>query len=356
MKQPRNIHILGAGISGLTAAYYARKRFSDSQVAVYDAAPAPGGRCRSFFSRRLGVEVDNATHVILGANRGIRKFWQQPEFLHRPVFYDFQTGQTDKSCLRHLPHLLMSMFNTAATDIPVAALMLLGGKLFPFCPPQLKICYSHHSLSKNLVAPLAAVGGELHCGQKLTGIETQGKTISRLCFADRMVPIDAEDVVISALDSLNYNRIFGGADFDYRRIINIFFRTSQQLILPGESPMLGAIGGLSHWLFATPEILGVTISNAGNISLPHEELARQIWREVCLIRGVNAAFMPAWQVMDYPRATIAQDKTNNQKRPTSARGNFENLFVAGDWTMKNWPCSLEAAFRSGQRAVEAISF
>ena len=356
MKQPRNVHILGAGIAGLSAACYARRRFPGSRVLVYEAAPVPGGRCRSFFSRRLDWEIDNATHVILGANKGVRKFWQQPDFVNAPVFYDCRTGKTDKSRLRRLPHLLMSVFNTAAADVPAGALALLGRKLFPFCPPQLKLCYSRHNLSRCLVAPLAAAGGELYCGRKLLGVATQGAKISKLCFAGDEVVVEAEDAVISALDSLNYGRIFGGADFAYRRIVNVFFRTSQQVALPGGNAMLGICGGLSHWLFATPGILGVTISNAGNVGLPHEDLAREVWKEVCRIRGTGGAFMPAWQVLDYPRATIAQDKDNNQKRPLSAASPFENLFVAGDWTMKNWPCSLEAAFCSGHRAIKAISF
>ena len=340
----------------MSAAYHARRRFPNSRVLVYEAAPVPGGRCRSFFSRRLDWEIDNATHVILGANRGVRKFWQQPDFVDTPVFYDYRIGKTDKSRLHHLPHLLMSVFNTAAAEVPAGALALVGRKLFPFCPPQLKLCYSRHNLSRCLVAPLAAVGGELRCGRKLLGVETQGAKISKLYFAGDEVVVEAEDVVVSALDSLNYDRIFGGADFAYRRIVNVFFRTSQQLALPGGNTMLGVCGGLSHWLFATPGILGVTISNAGNVDLLHENLARKVWKEVCCIRGTGSAFMPAWQVLDYPHATIAQDKDNNQKRLLSAAGPFENLFVAGDWTMKNWPCSLEAAFWSGCRAVKTISF
>ena len=354
MRSAPHIHILGAGVAGLSAAYYAQKYFPRLKISVYEASAVAGGRCRSFFSEKLGVEVDNATHVILGANRRIRKFWNVGEFIKKPSFYDVSTGKTDQHSLRHLEHLLVSVYNTKGADVPLSSLLKLGQELFPFLPPQLKICYSRQNLNQMLIEPLlnSLQAVELNYGHRLLEVKTRENKICQLCFNRGYVEVAPHDIVISALDAKNFGRIFGGAEFDYRRIINIYYRTSQKLSLPGGVDMLGVEGGLSHWLFALPGLLAVTISNAQGIKLSREELARTVWQEVSKIRGVSGAFLPPWEILDYPRATIAQDKANNQKRPHTAQGAFDNLYLAGDWTMKNWPCSLEAAFCSGLRAVK----
>ena len=135
-------------------------------------------------------------------------------------------------------------------------------------------------------------------------------------------------------------------DFDYHSIINIYFRTSMQITLPGQQTMLGVSGGIVQWLFSMPGLLAVTISNANHLSLDDNELARQVWLEICAIRGREGAFIPDYKVLRHKRATIKQDKLNNDKRPQTAQSQWKNLQCCGDWTMKNYPCCLETAIRS----------
>ncbi len=58
------LHIIGAGLSGLAAAV---RGIKTHKVALYDSAPQAGGRCRSFFDESLKVEIDNGSHLMLGA-------------------------------------------------------------------------------------------------------------------------------------------------------------------------------------------------------------------------------------------------------------------------------------------------
>jgi hydroxysqualene dehydroxylase len=56
------IHIVGAGLAGLSAATtLAEQNFS---VQVYEAAPQAGGRCRSYFDPGFGAVIDNGNHLL----------------------------------------------------------------------------------------------------------------------------------------------------------------------------------------------------------------------------------------------------------------------------------------------------
>ena len=81
-------------------------------------------------------------------------------------------------------------------------------------------------------------------------------------------------------------------------------------------------------------------------------LARKIWKQLGKLRGVNSGFVPPFKVINHKIATIRQDAANNNKRPKNAKTVYPNVFIAGDWTMKNYPCSLETAILSAKRAVK----
>ena len=62
----RDIYIVGAGLSGLSAAIHAKvKRFN---VKLFESSNLIGGRCRSFFEKKLGIEIDNGNHLVFSAN------------------------------------------------------------------------------------------------------------------------------------------------------------------------------------------------------------------------------------------------------------------------------------------------
>lgn len=61
------VHIIGAGLSGLSAAV----RLADAGVSVvlHESAGHAGGRCRTFYDKTLGREIDNGNHLIMSGNR-----------------------------------------------------------------------------------------------------------------------------------------------------------------------------------------------------------------------------------------------------------------------------------------------
>ena len=61
------VHVIGAGIAGLSAAV--RLVDSGSTVIVHEAAAFAGGRCRSYLDPVLGLVIDNGNHLLLSGNR-----------------------------------------------------------------------------------------------------------------------------------------------------------------------------------------------------------------------------------------------------------------------------------------------
>ncbi|MBB3172348.1 squalene-associated FAD-dependent desaturase [Endobacter medicaginis] len=62
-------HIIGGGLAGLACAVSLVE--AGERVALYEAGPALGGRCRSYDDRALGCRLDNGNHLILSGNRAV---------------------------------------------------------------------------------------------------------------------------------------------------------------------------------------------------------------------------------------------------------------------------------------------
>ena len=63
----KTVHIIGAGISGLSAAV--RLANASFKVHVHEATQQAGGRCRSYFDAATNLTIDNGNHLLLSGNR-----------------------------------------------------------------------------------------------------------------------------------------------------------------------------------------------------------------------------------------------------------------------------------------------
>src|SRR5215216_2893450 len=95
----KNAHIIGAGISGLSAAV--RLANANYRVHVHEATQQVGGRCRSYFDSATNLTIDNGNHLLLSGNRhalayarsiGTQAGLVGPERAQFP-FVDLTTGQ-----------------------------------------------------------------------------------------------------------------------------------------------------------------------------------------------------------------------------------------------------------------------
>src|ERR1700758_239655 len=71
----RTVHIIGAGLAGLSAALDLSAR--GERVIVHEATAFAGGRCRSYRDAALGMTIDNGNHLLLSGNHAALAFLRE---------------------------------------------------------------------------------------------------------------------------------------------------------------------------------------------------------------------------------------------------------------------------------------
>ena len=227
--------------------------------------------------------------------------------------------------------------------------LLAGGRA---CRPLI----ARDGLSAVLVEPaiklLQAKGASIRFGHELREFVMAAGRISELKFGDDRIAVGPDDAVVMAVPPRAAASLLPGlkTPSKFRAILNAHFRFDPPAGMP---PILGVVGGLVEWLFAFPQRLSVTISNADRlVEMPREELADTIWRDVCKAAGV-AGELPPWQIVRERRATFEATPEQNALRPGASTA-WKNLFLAGDWTDTGLPATIEGSVRSGNRAADLV--
>jgi len=70
--RPAKVYIVGAGLSGLSAAIALAAK--GVPVETIEAAGGAGGRCRSYYEPALDCVIDNGNHLILSGNWAVRDY------------------------------------------------------------------------------------------------------------------------------------------------------------------------------------------------------------------------------------------------------------------------------------------
>jgi squalene-associated FAD-dependent desaturase len=411
---PSTVHIIGAGLAGLAAAV--RLSAGSTRVVVYEAANQAGGRCRSYDDPALGMAIDNGNHLLLSGNdeaatylRGIgaaERLIGPPQAEYH--FVDLASGErwllrpndgrlpwwifvpqrrvpgTKSYDYLRLARLLRAAPNARAGDVldcngtlyhrllrPVllaalntdpreasaalaAAVMrgtlAAGGQA---CRPLIARDGLGAAFIEPALALLRARGAAVHFGHRLRALFFTGGRVTGLDFGDDRPALAAGDAVILAVPPVVAAALLPELQVptEFRAIVNAHFRIAPP---PGLPPIVGVVNGTIEWLFAFPERLSVTISAADRLlETPREELAAEIWRDVCAVAGIEEP-LPRWQIVRERRATFAATPEQDVRRPP-AQTAYANLVLAGDWTDTGLPATIESAVVSGHRAAALVA-
>jgi squalene-associated FAD-dependent desaturase len=406
----RTVHIIGAGLAGLAAAVKLAR--GPAKIVVHEATAYPGGRCRSFFDRTIGMTIDNGNHLVLSGNHAVQEFAAavgSANALVGPATADFpfvDLASGERWTLRINDGLPWWIFDrsrrvpgtTALDYLKVARLLrvadgaavgdvldcsgtlyerLLGPVLLAAlnidpregaatlasavmretlalggraCRPLIAREGLSHAFIEPALKHLKERGAQLRLEHELRAIKFVDGRVSQLDFGADQVDLAADEAVIVAVPTHAAAALVPGLSTPqgYRSIANAHFKID---VPPHVLPMLGLVNATTEWIFAFEGRLSVTISSADRLmDVPRAELAQTIWNEVAKATGI-AVDLPPWQIVRERRATFAATPAENAKRP-GARTAWENLFLAGDWTATGLPATLEGATRSGHRAAE----
>ena len=406
------VHVAGAGLAGLAAAFTAAR--AGHQVVVHEAANLAGGRCRSFFDPSLGRVIDNGTHVVLGANRAALEFLDEigateamvPAASRVLPFIDLESGaiwSVDiaghgmRSLMKASPGLgnlaglvRSSMRGLGRSEATVAAAYGGLGKVYdrlivPLatavmnCVPEeapasifarliavlagggrgaLRPFVARTNLAEAFVLPaLRAIeksGGEVRFHDPLTAIEAAGHVARVAMFRSGPAPLGPGDALVLALPpwalaGLVPRGIPGPPNHRTRAIICAHFAVEHPLEISGAARLTGCINAMAQWFAVTDGVLSVTVS-AADQWMTHEadDIAARLWRDASMAFHLAAAPVPPYRVIKERRATA------------EVAGGFgpgceiSKIFFAGGWTVARYPDTIEAALASGIRAARSL--
>lgn len=142
--------------------------------------------------------------------------------------------------------------------------------------------------------------------------------------------------------------------FTYQPITTVYLQYAEEVILP--KPMIGIVNSLSQWAFDRGQIceqkglIAVVISAHAPFKQTQTALAEQVSGELKQLFPELA--QPIWhKVITEKRATFSCETA--LKRPEN-KTPYPNLYIAGDYTVGDYPATIEGAVRSGIHAAAFI--
>ena len=410
------VHVIGAGLAGLSAAV--RLANAGRRVAVAEATDHAGGRCRSYRDAVLDRAIDNGNHLILSGNRsamayladtgardtlltldeaafpfvdlatgrrwtvrmnrgrlpwwiaaagrrvpdsGVMDYLEAGYRLARAGPEDTVTGVLDTSrplFQRFWQPMAVAVLNT---EVECAAAHLLWPVLTETfarggaaCLP----CLTRDGLSPSLVDPalklLADRSMPVRFNRRLKSLSVAADRVDALVFGDETVRLAADDTVVLALPATTAAGLLPDLTVpeSSRPIVNAHFRLAAPPARP--IPFLGMLGGTAEWLFLRGDVVSVTVSAASALAdVAAEEVAEALWRDVAAALELDGGSLPPHRIIKERRATFAQTPAEVARRP-AARTRWRNLVLAGDWTDTGLPATIEGAIRSGHTAADVV--
>jgi len=306
------VHIIGAGLAGLSAALKLSAR--GRRLIVHEATAFAGGRCRSYYDASVGMTIDNGNHLLLSGNRAALDYLRSIGAVDRLVgpstaefpFVDLAGGERwtlrfndgrlpfwvfDANRrvpgTRALDYLPLAQLLWAPAGKAVGEVIACDGVLYrrlvePLLlaalnidPPQgsarlaaaiiretlaaggraCRPLIARDGLGSTLIEPALAHlqqrGATVRMEHQLRGLRFSAERVEMLDFGSETIALGADDTVILTVPPYVATSLVPGLDAptEFRAIVNAHFRIEPPAEQP---PILGVLNGTVQWLFAFP--------------------------------------------------------------------------------------------------------
>jgi hydroxysqualene dehydroxylase len=405
------VHVVGAGVSGLSAAV-SLAASAEARVVVHESAAIAGGRRRPLFDEATQTSFDGSADFILSSWTaaqslieaiGAKAQWREaaPAGI---AFADLATGERWRLRLgggRYLWRALarrnrppgvalrdlwlaarlarapaaarladsVPRFGTAAervwrplalaalnADLDSASARLAGAALVASRWGGAALLSPSRGLARSLIEPalktLARSGAATRFERKLIGLVFADGQVAALDFAHDRVDLAPGDAVVLATPPQEATALAPGlvAPQAFAAAVHVHFAAPAAADAP---PIMGVVNGTIHWLLSAGDSMTAVVRDAGAlIDRPRDQLAAAAWRDVAALTGQRDA-VPAWRVVRRKRAAFAASPEQDALRP-SCETSWSNLFLAGAYVQTGLPDCLEGSARSGAMAAERI--
>jgi len=412
------VHIVGAGLAGLSAAL--RLAESGHAVTLYEAAPQAGGRCRSYFDKQLGVTVDNGNHLLLSGNPSALAFLRDigaedplidPGAARYP-FVDLANGRRYEVTLsegripwwvldakRRVPGtrladylsgirlaragaaatvaevlpkrdalwrafyapLTVAALNTQPQEASAQLLWTILSQSFLKGASHARPLIARHSLGESFIAPairrLEALGVTIRFGWRLRGLErtNAGDALHALDFDRERVPLNSGARLVLAVPPWNLDDLLPELPLTLEpRPI-----VNAHMVLPDPAPLPPDLPLLG--------VIGGTVEwifargSLVSLTVSAAESLDSIPQEDLKARlwADTAAALSLQQSMP-PIRIVREKRATFAATPGAAAQrpgavtDIKGVYLAGDWTDTGLPSTIEGAVRSGEKAAHAI--
>ncbi|KVT76930.1 hypothetical protein WT25_22505 [Burkholderia territorii] len=413
---PRTVHVIGAGLAGLSAAVELQRR--GRRIVLHDAHAHAGGRCRSWFDGTLNTTLDSGLHQVFAGQSATQRYLRAigaADQLAGPALPEYpmvDVASQQRWTLRFgngrwpswlfdaasrapgttpLDYLALTPLAFARTGRSLAQTMRCDGVLWdrwlrPHCLGVLNVEPRHasaelvrtvlgsafaagspgwrplvarHGLGSAFVEPALRMlqhgGAQIRLNSRLDAFEfgAHGNAIDAVAIGGERVDLAPGDAVVLAVPPEVAQPLV--PDLAAPDTFSAIVTAYFAVDTPAGSPLqTTVVNGVVDAVRTGGGSLAATIRDAGRwLDMPRDVLARRIWEDVARVTGANPETLPAWQLVVEPRAGFAAVPSQEMKRP-AVRTRWTNLVLAGDWIATGLPATIEGAIRSGQLAADVL--
>ncbi|WP_175778918.1 hydroxysqualene dehydroxylase HpnE [Burkholderia anthina] len=413
---PRTVHVIGAGLAGLSAAVELQRR--GRRIVLHDAHAHAGGRCRSWFDGTLNTTLDSGLHQVFAGQPAMQRYLRAigaADQLAGPALPEYamvDVASQQRWTLRFgngrwpswlfdaaarapgttpFDYLVLASLAFARTGRSLAQTMRCDGVLWerwlrPFFLGALNVEPRHasaelaraalcgtfaaggpgcrplvarHGLGSAFVEPALRMlqhgGAQIRLNSRLDALEfgAHGNAVDAVAIGGERIDLAPGDAVVLAVPPEVAQPLV--PDLTAPDTFSAVVTAYFAVDTPAGSPLqTSVVNGVVDAVRAGGGPLAATIRDAGRwLDMPRDALARRIWEDVARVSGANPDTLPAWQLVVEPRAGFAAVPSQEMKRP-AVRTRWTNLVLAGDWIATGLPATIEGAIRSGQLAADVL--